>query len=110
MNALLTAIFAHNWTLTAAIVVGGVVALAKQGYLSAWLAKKLPPAALPYLSVALGVLGLGASEIVAGTPWQQAILDGIKSGILAVFGHEVGIESLRRGRELIPSKLPKEPS
>jgi hypothetical protein len=109
LNQLIADITARKWILVAAILVGAVVALMKQGWASAWLAKKLPPAALPYLAVVLGALGMSAAEVAAGKPLGQAIIDGIQSGILAVFGHETLIEGLRGGKELVPSRAPAAP-
>jgi hypothetical protein len=109
LNALISALHGNQWILAGALVVGGVVALAKQGWLSAWLAKKLPPPALPYFAVALGAVGLSATEVATGKPVGPAIIDGIQAGILAVFGHDAVIESVRGGKEIVPEKTPKPP-
>lgn len=109
INQLIADILAQKWILVAAILVGAVVDLMKQGWVSAWLAKKLPSVALPYLAVVLGALGMSATEVTTGKPLKQAIYDGLLSGVLAVFGHETLIEGLRGGRELIPSRAPAVP-
>ena len=104
LNAIIAALAGKQWVLAGAFVVGGVVALMKQGYLSTWLAKKLSSVALPYLAVVLGALGMSAAEVAAGKPLGQAIIDGIQSGVLAVFGHETLVEGMRGGREIVPEK------
>jgi hypothetical protein len=104
LNAILAAVAGKQWVLVGALFVGGVVALSKQGWLGSYIAKKLPPAALPYFAVALGAVGLSATEIVAGMPIGPAIIDGIQAGILAVFGHETVVEGARGGKEIIPEK------
>jgi hypothetical protein len=108
ITALLTSIQAavagKQWILLAAILVGAVVAAAKQGWLSAWLAKKLPPSALPYLAIGLGVLGTAATAVVSGKPLAQALVDGFSAGMAAIVGHETLVEGIRGGKELLPEK------
>ena len=98
------AIAGKQWILLAAILVGFVVATAKQGWLSAWLAKKLPPSALPYLAMSLGVIGTAAAEVTAGKPLAQALVDGFSAGMAAIVGHETLVEGIRGGKEIVPEK------
>lgn len=115
ISAVLAAFAGKQWVLLVALLVGGLVAAAKQGWLSTWLADKLPKPALPYLATALSMLGVAASEVIGGQSLNRALIDGIQAGMLAVFGHEAIIESLRKGKEIIPEKkvspadLPKGP-
>jgi hypothetical protein len=104
IGPLIDALVGHKWSLAAAIVVGLVVALAKQGWLSAWLQAKLPPAALPYLAVLLGSLGMVSAAIIGGQPWLPALESGFLAGLLAITGHETVIEGIRKGKELIPAR------
>ncbi len=110
LNAILVALAGHKWVLAVALVVGGFVALAKQGWLSAWLQAHLPKAALPYLAPVLGVLGVVSAELVAGKPWAQALTDGLSTGLSggigAVFLHEAIVEGARGGKELVGAKGP----
>jgi hypothetical protein len=106
INNIVAALVSGKWVLAGAFFVLGVVALLKQGYVSTWLASKLPSAAVPYLAVVLGVLGTAASSVISGKPLLQAIISGFQSGVTAVFLHEVIVEGLRKGKELIPSRLP----
>jgi hypothetical protein len=86
-----------------ALLVGMVIALAKQGWLSSWLASKLPPVSLPYLAVALAFVGTWSTEVENGTAWLQALLDALKIAAIAVLGHETVIEGLRKGKEIVPT-------
>jgi hypothetical protein len=107
LTALLAALQGKQWILVGAILVGGLIALLKQGWAGAWFAKVLPPAAIPYVAVVLGAVGLSAAEVIAGKPFAQALIDGIQAGITSVFGHELLVEGIRSGKEIVPVKLPK---
>jgi hypothetical protein len=109
LNDLIAALHDKQWVLSGALVVTMLVALTKQGWAGAWIAKKLPPVTLPYLAVVLGAVGLSAAEVIAGKPLAQAIVDGIESGVGAVFLHQTVVEGGRSGKEIFPEKLPKLP-
>lgn len=100
------AVFAHQWVLFGALVIGLFVALVKQGQLGTWLQAKMPPRFIPFFAPCIGALGLTSSEVIAGKPWQGAVVDGINAGILAVFGHQLIIEGMRNGKELVKDKAP----
>jgi|SRR5580700_3458352 hypothetical protein len=108
-SALYTAIAGHQWVLVVALVVGLLVALAKQGWASMWLANHLPPAALPYVAIVLGFLGSAATQVESGVVWKTALVNGFSAAMLAVFGHETVIEGLRGGKEIVP-KAPWHPA
>ncbi len=97
----------RQWSIVAAFVVWLAIALAKQGWASAWLASKLPSALLPYLAVLLSIGGLYATEVTTGTPWVKALTDGILAGLGAVFFHETIVEGLRGGKEVVPARAPR---
>lgn len=97
---------AHQWVLFGALLVGLLLAVAKQGWLSARIQAWLPPVALPYYAVGLGILTLMVADIKSGKTWQQALFDGVAAGIAAVFAHETVIEGLRGGKEIIPARWP----
>lgn len=107
VNAILEAVVGHRWILLGAILVGGIVALTKQGYLGTKLQASLPPRWIPFLAPLYAALSVGPTEIVAGKSWQVALSDSgaaLVSGLLAVLGHELFIEALRNGKELVPNK------
>ena len=98
---------AHQWLLFTAIIVGALVAAMKQGWLGTWVQNAIPATARPWLAVGLGAAGTFAVEVVAGKPWQTAVLDslsGALSGVIAVFGHQTVVEHMRDGKELLPAK------
>lgn len=95
----------------AALVIGAVVRAVKSDTLDAGLERLgLPPVpklALPWLAVGLGVLGGVVDAFRSGTPWQGAIVEGLLgalAGTTAVAGHQLVIESLRGGREMLAGK------
>jgi hypothetical protein len=109
VTTFISALHGNHWILAGAVIVWVLVAALKQGWAGPWIAKRLPPSALPYVAVALGVIGLSAAEVISGKPLSQAVIDGVQSGILAVFGHETVIEGIRSGKEIVPEKpSPKE--
>jgi hypothetical protein len=107
INAIIAAVHSKQWIVLGAILVGALVAASKQGWLGTWLQSKLPPAALPYFAIVLGMLGVATAEVVAGKPILQALIDGFESGAGAVFLHQTVIEGMRGGRELLPEKVAK---
>jgi len=81
----------------AAAVIGLVVRLLKEDV------SFLPTVPSKYRpAVALG-LGLVAGVLEAasrGTPWKQAVLDGLFAASAAIVGHGVFVDAMRGGREL----------
>jgi hypothetical protein len=107
VQAILDAFKAHQWVVFGALIVGGIVALAKQGWLSTWIQTHLPKQYLPYVAVVLGVLGVFSVEIQQGKTFQQAFIDAITTGFMAgvasVFGHQTLIEHAMKGKEIVPA-------
>jgi len=97
----------HQWVLLGALVTGALVALSKQGWVSAWLASKITPAITPYYALLVSILTVGSNDIASGKSWQQAVQDAISAVMVAIVGHELVIEGLRKGKEIIPEKKPK---
>jgi len=98
----------HQWVIFGALVVGALVAFSKQGWLSAWLAKKITPAMTPYYAILVSVLTVGSGDLSSGKSWQQAIQDALSAVMVAIVGHELVIEGFRKGRELVPERAPEE--
>ena len=103
LTPFIKAVEAKQWALLGALVVGALIALSKQGWLSELIAKKLTPSTTQWYAMLVSVLTVGSSEIVAGKPWQQALTDAGISAITAIAGHQLLIEGIRRGRELVPA-------
>jgi len=118
LQLLLAAVLAHRWLVAGAMLVGLAVAVLKQGWAGAWLAAKLPAWSRPWVAVALGVAGAMATELQSGAPWSKVLADGLAIAMAAVFGHQVVVEGMRGGRELLPKApwspvappLPKDPN
>jgi hypothetical protein len=95
---------AHQWALFAALLVGAIVALSKQGWLSTWLAAKIPPAVRPWYALGVSLLTTGSGDLIAGKTWQDALQDVALTFVTAMMGHQIVIESIRHGVELIKRK------
>jgi hypothetical protein len=96
LSLLIELIKQGQWPMVAAIVIGLIVRLVKDGRLPL----DVPPRYRPGLALVLGVLS-GAIEMVAqGRPWAEALFGGVISAAIATLGHGVIIEGFRGGREL----------
>lgn len=62
------------------------------------------PKARPFLAIGLGAAQGTIDAIALGTPWQTAIPKGLAAGGIAIILHELGIESLRDGKEFFGTK------
>lgn len=62
----------------------------------------IPSAARPLLAMALGVLGGMVDMVARGTPWKDALLQGLASAALAMTGHAVLVEGVNGGQEPFP--------
>lgn len=58
------------------------------------------PKARPFLAIGLGAAQGTIESIALGTPWQTALSKGLAAGGVAIVLHELGIESLRDGKEI----------
>ena len=108
-QAFVSALAQHKWMLAGATGIYLLVAFLKQGWAGAWLQSLLPPRAIPFVAPGLGVLAVASAEMVGGTTWPTALLDGVGAGVLAVFGHQAIVEGARNGKEIVPEKLPVPP-
>jgi hypothetical protein len=104
----LNAIKSHQWALLTALILGLFVALVKQGQLGQALKAKLPKQLIPFYAPVLGAVGAFSVEVIQGTAWKAAVVDAVNLGItgamIAIFGHQLVIEGLRGGKELIAAK------
>lgn len=101
----------HKWVGLAALVIGLIVRLMKED-------TRFPPFALaarwrPMLALGLGIASGVLQATSTGTPWRDAILGGLVSGVVAISGHEAIVESIRNGKDVsLPGlmKVPPEPN
>lgn len=97
----------HEWVGLAALIIGLIVRLLKED-------TRFPPFAMParwrpLLAVGLGI-GSGILQAAStGTPWRDAILGGVVSGLVAIAGHEAIVESIRDGKDVPLPGLTKVP-
>lgn len=106
-NAFLAAAVAHKWVLLGALFIGAFVATAKQGWLGNAMQKQLPPRWIPFLAPIYAAMTVGSTEIIAGKTWQVSLSESwgaLVAGVLAIVGHQLVIEGIRNGKELIPNK------
>ena len=101
---MLVAVQGHWWPLLAALVVGALVALAKQGWLSAWLALRLTPTERIWFALLVSALTTGSGDLSAGKSATTALGDVLLTFAVSVLGHQTVIESLRGGREIVPPR------
>lgn len=105
-----------SWLGVAALVIGTMIRLLKGDPAVSWFPpflparwRTLPPAWRPRVALALGVASSVVEKRAQGAPWPAAavggLLEGLAAGGVAIAGHEVLVESLRKGRELGESRL-----
>jgi hypothetical protein len=102
LDPFVEALKSHSWPLAAAIPIAFLISLTKTGWLSVWLAERIPPWARPWLAVVLGAGALSTAAIIAGTDWRVALVQGVEAGFAAVFAHQVVVANPRAGKELVP--------
>lgn len=91
-------IVAHKWVPLAALIIGLVVRLLKS---DTKIPITIPPRARIWTVFVLGVAAGILERITSGTPWKQALLEGVLAAALAIIGHNALIDSLRGGKELV---------
>lgn len=60
----------------------------------------IPARARPWVAFGLGLSYSACSKIMLGTPWQQALIEGLTAGTAAITGHDLVIGSLLNGKEV----------
>jgi hypothetical protein len=102
IDQLIAAYNGKAYILLVALVAGALVAMTKGGWFTSWVANKIPPATRPWLALAISEVAMFATETQAGKAWQQVLMDGLMAAAVAVLGHQMGIEGLRGGKEIVP--------
>jgi hypothetical protein len=88
--------------LALALAVGGLVALTKQGWFSAWVAKLLPARFLPALAFVFAGGAVWSTEVTQGANWRTALLHAFMVTGAAVLGHQGVVEGALKGNEIVP--------
>ncbi|HLV68037.1 MAG TPA: hypothetical protein VKY73_19600 [Polyangiaceae bacterium] len=91
----------HRWVAFAALIIGAVVRVLKS---DSPLPITVPAKWRGWLAIGLGIVAGVLEAIAGGTPWARALAEGLAAAVLAIAGHELGIESLRGGKELFARK------
>lgn len=94
-----------TWLAVAALIVGAVVRFLKSDMVNERLESMgfpaIPKAVLPWVALVLGMASGALDAVLNGTDWPQAVAMGVVSGIGAIAGHQLVVESLRGGREIL---------
>lgn len=94
-----------GWVATAAFLVGFLTKLLKSDGLTTAVKNlglpAIPKRAVPWLALGLGIASSALDNVLMGTAWSEALVKGFVAGVTAIAGHEAGIESLRKGKELL---------
>lgn len=93
-----------QYVLVGAFVIGLIVAASKTGWLGNWLATQLPSQARPFLAVIVGILTVASTETISGVEWKLALLHSFYAAATAVLGHQMVVEGLRGGKEIMPMR------
>lgn len=107
INPILVAIANRQWELLGGLIVGAIVATCKQGWLGAKVQSLLPPRFIPFLAPTYAALAVLAADLVTGKSFvviEQTVGAAIMSGFVAVIGHELVVEGIRNGKEVVPLK------
>lgn len=101
LTPLVNAIRDKHWALLTGLIVFVVVGFAKQGWFSAWVATKLTAQSTQCFALSLSLLTTVSGDLINGRTWQTAIMDAVIAFMVAISSHQVIIENLRKGEEII---------
>ena len=90
-------ISSHKWVALAALVIAFAVRLLKS---DTTVPIDIPAAWRPWLALGLGIVSGVLDKIANGTVWTAAVAGGLVSALIAVFGHDIIVGSLRGGVEI----------
>jgi hypothetical protein len=99
----------HDWIPLSALAVGALVRLAKSDQAVKFFPVAIAPLWRSWAAVILGVLFGVVHRLAAGGTWGEAIVGGVAVGITAISGHELIVESIRKGRDIGIAKQPPPP-
>ena len=95
IDDVLTLAVQHKWIPFAAVIIGGVVRVLK----SDSPIYDVPARWRPWLALALGAVAGVLQAVMGGATWTKALVDGLSAALIAIAGHDLGVESLRAGKE-----------
>lgn len=123
MSAIKNAVGDPGYIAILAVVVGGLLKLARTNRLNAFLArfgfKPIPRAYIPWLSLALGTAAAAIDFVASGSgTWHQAgvaAAQGFAAGAIAIAGHETlaktkpRLHAEKTASVLVPESMPTQP-
>lgn len=90
----------HAWLPLASLVIFFAVRLVKDDRFVAWCPIVIPPRYRSLLAVALGAISGVLQALTTGAKWPTAIVGGLISAYTAIAGHDLVVESIRKGRDI----------
>lgn len=100
---------ANAWIPLLALVVGAFIRVAKDDPLVARIPLYIRPENRGLWAMALAVAGAALDRLAAGGTWYDAIAGGVVAGSVAIAGHEIVVNRLRKGRDFGVKKDPPAP-
>jgi hypothetical protein len=100
---------ANAWIPMLAVVVGAFIRVAKDDPLVARIPVYIRPENRGLWAMGLAVVGAALDRLAAGGTWYDAIAGGVVAGSVAIAGHEIVVNRLRKGRDLGVKKDPPAP-
>jgi hypothetical protein len=100
---------ANIWIPAIAVIVGIIIRLAKSDPAVAWIKIYIPPERRALWAMGLAIAGAAAERLATGGTWYDAIAGGLVAGSGAIAGHEIIVDTLRKGRDIGIKKAPPPP-
>lgn len=90
----------HAWLPLASLVIFAATRLIKDDRFVAWFPVTIQPRYRSWVAMGLGVLSGVLQALVGGAKWPTAIVGGLISAYTAIAGHDLVVESIRKGRDI----------
>lgn len=90
----------HAWLPLASMVIYALTRLIKDDRFVAWFPITIEPRYRSWFAVALGVASGVLQALTTGAKWPTAMVGGLISAYTAISGHDLIVESLRKGRDI----------
>lgn len=91
---------AHSWVPMAAAVAWVLVRISKDDRAVRWFRVEIDPRWRAWASAILGLVFGVLHKLATGGTWGEAIVGGLVAGNGATVGHELIVESIRKGRDI----------
>jgi hypothetical protein len=108
-DTLVQLVRANMWIPLLSVFVGMIIRLTKTDPAVAWFKLNTKPQHRPLWALGLAVVGAAVDRLATGGTWYDAIAGGVVAGCGAVAGHEVIVNTIRKGRDFGVRKEPPAP-